>query len=146
VQFTLFGRNLPGSAPANLATIDGEPLEKLEVELDLPTANACDHDGLMAPESAAVEGFSYRLKTPQGTSNPVFISFATDPVIAECEPNNQPTQAQKLTPPCEVVGQFFPAGDADSFSFDAKKGDAYWIEIISQRPRPRDESIPSRPT
>ncbi|HZJ17658.1 MAG TPA: hypothetical protein VFD27_21575 [Chthoniobacteraceae bacterium] len=132
-RFTLFGRNLPGSAPANLATIDGEPLEKLEVELDLPTANACDHDGLMAPESAAVEGLSYRLKTPQGTSNPVFISFATDPVIAECEPNNQPTQAQKLTPPCEVVGQFFPAGDADSFSFDAKKGDAYWIEIISQR-------------
>jgi hypothetical protein len=132
-KFTLFGRNLPGGTPAKLATIDGEPLEKLEVELDLPTANTYDRDGLMAPESAAVEGFPYRLKTPQGVSNPLFISFASDAVVAECEPNNQPTQAQKLTPPCEVVGQFFPADDADCFTFEAKKGDVYWIEIISQR-------------
>jgi len=132
-KFTLFGRNLPGGASANLSNVDGEPPEKLEVEIDVPGVAICDRDGLTAPESATVDGFSYRLKTPNGASNPVFISFASDPVIAENEPNNLPPQAQKLTPPCEVVGQFCPAADADCFSFDAKKGDVYWIEIISQR-------------
>ena len=32
-----------------------------------------------------------------------------------------PEQAQKITPPCEVAGQFCPAGDVDTFVFDAKK-------------------------
>jgi hypothetical protein len=32
-----------------------------------------------------------------------------------------------------VAGQFFPAGDADFYTFDAKKGDVWWIEVISQR-------------
>ena len=132
-RFTLFGRNLPGGVAANLATVDGEAIERLEVEIDVPSATVCNRDGAWAPESAAVDGFPYRLKTPQGASNPVFISLTSDPVVAESEPNNQPTQAQKLTPPCEVAGQFFPAADADCFSFDAKKGDVFWIEIVSQR-------------
>ena len=42
-------------------------------------------------------------------------------------------QAQKITPPCEVGGQFYPAGDLDTFAFDAKKGDAWWIEVVSNR-------------
>jgi len=51
----------------------------------------------------------------------------------EHEPNSKPGEAQKLTLPCEVAGQFFPAGDADFYAFDAKKGDVWWIETISQR-------------
>ena len=50
--------------------------------------------------------------------------------------NNTPpkrTIKQNLTVPCEIVGQFYPADDRDWYSFEAKKGDVYWIEIFSQR-------------
>ena len=46
---------------------------------------------------------------------------------------NVPPESQKVTPPCEISGQFFPAADVDSFTFDAKKGDVFWVEITSQR-------------
>jgi hypothetical protein len=131
-KFTLFGRNLPGGSPANLAGHDGKPLDKLDVEIAVPTAADLRADGLLNPAAAALDGFSFRLKEPH-VSNPVFIGFTDAAVVAEHEPNNTPEQTQKLTPPCEVAGQFFGAGDVDTFSFDAKKGDVWWIEVISQR-------------
>ena len=132
-KLTFFGRNLPGGTFTSLAGLDGRPLEKLDVEVDVPAVGDPHADGLPDPASAAFDGFSYRLKTAQGTANPVFISFASAPAVAEQEPNNLPPEAQKITPPCEISGQFFPAADVDSFAFDAKKGDVFWIEISSQR-------------
>ncbi|TCO92832.1 hypothetical protein EV701_105109 [Chthoniobacter flavus] len=131
-KFTLYGRNLPGGVAANLAGDDGKPLEKLETELEVPATGDSHVDGLLHPAAATVDGFSYRLPSPHA-SNPVFISFTNEPVVVEHEPNNAPNEAQKLTPPCEVAGQFFPAGDEDFYTFDAKKGDVWWIEVISQR-------------
>jgi hypothetical protein len=131
-KFTLYGRGLPGGAPANLTTVDGKPLEKLDVEIDVP-ATPPKMEGLDTPASASVDGFPYRLRTPQGASNPVFISLASTPVLPEQEPNNKPAEAQKITVPCEIAGQFFPAADVDAFTFDAKKGDIYWIEVFSSR-------------
>ena len=140
-KFTFFGRNLPGGTSASIAGIDGRPLQKLEAEVDVPAAGETRADALSDPASSAFDGFSYRLKTAQGSANPVFISFASAPVVAEHEPNNQPPEAQKITPPCEIAGQFFPASDVDTFTFDAKKGDVFWIEITSQRLGP-----PTRPS
>lgn len=131
-KFTLYGRNLPGGTPANLTAYDGKPLDKLDLEIDLPAAADSRADGLSHPAAVALDGFHFRLKTPH-ISNPVFIGFTAAPVSAEAEPNNTPGQAQKLSLPCEVAGQFFGAGDTDTFTFDAKKGDAWWIEVISQR-------------
>ena len=139
--FTFFGRNLPGGEFTSLAGPDGRALEKLAVEVDVPAAGDPRADGLANPASASFDGFSYRLKTAQGTANPVFISFASAPVVPEQEPNNQPPEAQKITSPCEISGQFFPAADVDSFAFDAKKGDVFWIEISSQR-----LGFPTKPT
>ena len=132
-RFTLYGRNLPGGTLANLASIDGKPLEKLETEIDVPGSAQVRGDGLLTPAAAAVEGFSYRLNSAKGVSNPVFISFSGAAVIIEHEPNDQPAQARKITPPCEIAGQFYPAADVDCFTFDAKKGEVWWIEVISNR-------------
>ena len=139
-KLTLYGRNLPGSTSANLASLDGKSLEKLEVEVDVPATGDPRTDGLTSASAAAVDGFSYRLKTTQGTANPVFISFASAPVVIEQEPNGQPAQAQKITPPCEIAGQFYPACDLDCFIFDAKKGEVFWIEVFSDR-----LGLPSKP-
>src|SRR5438093_56124 len=83
------------------------------------------------PAAAVVDGIEYRLRTPQGVSNPVLLSFATAPVLTEKEPNDQPEQAQKVPLPCEFVGQFYPAGDRDWLTFEAKQGEVYWVEIFS---------------
>ncbi len=53
--------------------------------------------------------------------------------VAETEPNNQHAQAQKITLPCEVDGRFFPAADVDTFEFNAKKGEVWWVEVASER-------------
>src|SRR5439155_4608129 len=82
---------------------------------------------------ATLDAFEYRLSTPHGVSNPVLLSFATGPVALEEEPNNQPAQAQSIASPCEYVGQFYPAGDRDWVTFQAKKGDLFWVEVFSER-------------
>lgn len=55
------------------------------------------------------------------------------PKIAETEPNNQHSQAQKITLPCEIEGRFYPAADVDTFEFSAKKGEVWWVEVASER-------------
>ncbi len=132
-KFTLYGRNLPGSTPSKFAGPGGEPLVQCEVEIDVPTASEPCADGLALPAAAAIDGFSYRFRAPEGTSNPVFIGFATAPVTPEHEPNDKPAEAQKLAAPCEVAGQFQRAGDTDRFAFEAKKGEVFWIKIMSHR-------------
>ncbi len=55
------------------------------------------------------------------------------PEIPEVEPNNKQSEAQKITLPCEIAGSFFPAGDVDTFEFEAKKGEQWWVEVVSER-------------
>jgi hypothetical protein len=136
-KFKLFGRNLPGGKPAIACSIDSKPLDELAVEIEVPDdkTTACRPETWfpVRPASGVLDGFDYRLRSAKGISNPVRLSFAAAPVVLEQEPNDQPGQAQGITPPCEVAGQFFPAGERDWFSFEAKRGDVFWIEVFSER-------------
>ncbi|HEX4000597.1 MAG TPA: hypothetical protein VHX65_18760 [Pirellulales bacterium] len=136
-KYTLFGRNLPGGTATSERTASGTPLERLDVEIQLPANPAAvQHfggDAFAETTQFALDAFAYRLQTPGGESNPINIYFATAPVVLEQEPNNTPAEAQKLSLPCEVAGQFNPRGDQDWFQFEAKKGDAWTIEVFSQQ-------------
>ena len=141
-KYWLYGRNLPGGARAQGVTIEGKPIEQLSVEIELPDYPVARMNwplsALRQPAAAVLDGIEYRLRAPESgrlerVSNPVILSFAKAPVVVEQEPNNQPEAAQKVSVPCEYVGQFYPQDDRDWITFDAKKGDAYWIEVISQR-------------
>lgn len=60
----------------------------------------------------------------------------------ETEPNNQHAQAQKINLPCDISGSFFPAADVDTFEFNAKKGEVWFVEVASERlGLPTDPSI-----
>ena len=52
---------------------------------------------------------------------------------AEKDPNDKGSEAQKVTLPCDISGKFFPAADVDTFEFEAKKGEVWWIELASHR-------------
>ena len=53
--------------------------------------------------------------------------------IREAEPNNAQAQAQKITLPCLIEGAFATAGDVDTYEFEAKKGEIWWVEAVSER-------------
>lgn len=135
--YALYGRNLPGGTKTEAKGLDGRQLEKLDVEIELPAdPNARQQLPMFShlePQDTGLDAFAYRLSTPQGESNRVPIFYATAPVAVEQEPNNEPARAHKVSPPCEVVGQFTPRGDQDYVAFDAKKGETYFIEVYSER-------------
>ncbi|MDP6445523.1 MAG: PPC domain-containing protein, partial [Pirellulaceae bacterium] len=134
-QFTIFGRNLPGGQNAGLSS-GGHPLQKLTVTVPLPGGAATEqlnYRWFVNSESTGLAGQEYRLKGPASFSNPVLVGYATVPVVLEKEANNEPPQAQQIKPPCEVAGQFYPRRDEDWVQFEAKKGDVFWVEVVSQR-------------
>lgn len=51
---------------------------------------------LVLPRSSFLDGFEYRLASPQGAANPVRIGIAEQPLVLETEPNDTPDKAQKI--------------------------------------------------
>ena len=133
-KYVLYGRNLPGGAPAEALTVDGKPLQQLPVEIELPPATA-GVQGIapLSAAQAALRGFVYRLSAGGTRSNPVFIAFIDAPPAQEQTPNDQPDQPAKLATPSDLAGQFYPQRDRDWFTFDAKKGEVWWLDVLSQR-------------
>ena len=85
------------------------------------------------PPQSSVDGMEYRLTTPEGASNPLFIGFAIDKIVLEHEPNDAREAAQRLNIPCEVSGTFMPTGDKDFFAFSATKGQRVVVEVYGKR-------------
>ena len=135
-NFTLYGRNLPGGQPSTTISADGKPLQSLAVQIPLPADQSLqnlDVENVVEPDESGIDAIAYRLPTPEGLTNSVLVGFATAPIIAEQEPNDSPAQAQAVKAPCEYVGQFYPQADRDWITFEAKAGEALWMEVFSQR-------------
>ena len=126
-RFTLYGRNLPGGSPGEGISLDGKPLDTLEVDIPVPaepsTVGTFTSD---TPRQSILPAFEYA----HAGANPVRIGFATAPVVLE---KADAAPAQTVTLPCEIAGRFDDEGDSDTYRFTAKKGSTYWIETISER-------------
>ena len=134
--FTVFGSNLPGGSKVEGLALRGRPFEQASVEIEAPAGEHAGDlalNGLLSAHDATLDGFEYRLGSPPHASNPILIGFTSAPVVFEQEPNDDAAKPQPVTVPCTFVGRFAPRGDYDWLSFEAKKGDTYWIEAISQR-------------
>ncbi|MDA1053713.1 MAG: PPC domain-containing protein [Planctomycetota bacterium] len=133
-EYTIYGRNLPGGQASSL-TRNGQPLEQVNVRIPIPgdVADKLLYADRLEPHQAGLDGVEYRVASPAGSSNAALVTAATAPVVGEQDNNDTPQMAQKLTLPCEVAGQFFPQRDLDWYTFDAKAGDEYWIEVYSHR-------------
>lgn len=135
-KLTVYGRNLPGGVKAEGVTVFGRPLDKMVVEVDVPAGEPTDRraaPSLVRSAESLIDAREFRLDGPAGRSNGVALGYAYEPIVIETEPNDTAEQSQKVTIPCEFVGQFSPRGDTDSLVFDAKKGDAVAMDVISQR-------------
>jgi len=136
---TLYGRNLPNGKPAPAdARIGGRPLEMMTCAIEGPAdpqaAASLRGAEAVRPPGAVLDGIAYRLNTPDGSSNPLFIGFTTDPVVIEQEPNNDLQSAQRVPVPCDVTGTLSPTGDQDYYTFSARKGETIIVEVYGERP------------
>ncbi|HLW65893.1 MAG TPA: PPC domain-containing protein [Gemmataceae bacterium] len=134
---TIWGRNLPGGQADPAAVVDGRVLEKISVSITAPTDPAAQQklsfSGHIPPVMSAQDGFEYRLKGPAGMSNAYLLQFARAPIVLETEPNDKPEAAQAINLPCEVAGRIDKRDDRDWYSFTAKKGDTYFIDLFAER-------------
>jgi hypothetical protein len=141
-RLAVYGRNLPGSQPAPGCSVAGKPLERIDVEIELPAAEAAGVSALASrPAALGLQGIDYTLATAAGPANAVFLGLASAPLSVEVEPNNASTNAQRISPPCEIAGQFFPRHDADWFEFEAKKGEVFRLEVVSERAGPVTDAM-----
>ncbi|MFM7919808.1 MAG: hypothetical protein ACKPJJ_06245, partial [Planctomycetaceae bacterium] len=126
-------RNLPGGQPSPY-TINGTQLQQLTTAIAIPgdIAGRLPVTKLVEPHQAGLDGFEFVIPgSPPGTVGTLITAAAAPPVLETA--NDSPASMQKLTPPCEVHGQFYPQRDVDWFTFDAKQNDMLSIELISQR-------------
>jgi hypothetical protein len=129
-KISLFGRNLPGGKLREDVKVEGKSLEALEVEIDVPSDSATRRASLagvpIATAQAGLDLFAYRFASKAGVANPVLFSVARSPVTPAQEWQNSSL-------PCDIAGQFRARGPRELFTFKAKKGEAWWIEVVSQR-------------
>ena len=132
-KFTLYGRNLPRGAVAQFLGNDGKTLEWMEVEAEAPSLTEIRSDDPAPLPAAGVDGFLHRFSIFGVTSNPVFVGLSGIPSKPEENKNRAAAQAQKITLPCEIDGDFSCGNETHWFTFDAKKGEVWWIETLSHR-------------
>ncbi|MFP6577156.1 MAG: hypothetical protein VB912_18490, partial [Pirellulaceae bacterium] len=130
-SFTIYGRNLPGGKPAPNMRSGSVVLEQATVSITVPGQAELDArpSSYQPLRAAMLDAVPFQLPG----SNTINLGLAVAPVVVEKEPNAAADQAQQLTVPVQVSGQFYPARDADWYQFSAKKGEIYWIEVTSQR-------------
>src|SRR5207245_3365340 len=105
-KLTIYGRNLPDGKLDPTAKCDGVVLEEITVDVPAaaPTAvGKLAYSGHVAPHSAALDGFEYRVRNAVGSSNPFLITFARAPVVLDNEANDTPEAAQEVPVPCEIA-------------------------------------------
>src|SRR5205823_3325299 len=86
--------------------------------------------GSVGPAAGWQDGFELRLKNAAGSSNPFLLGLARAPVVLDVGDNDTPEKAQEVTPPCEIAGRVEKRRDRDWFSFAAKKGETWNIEVF----------------
>ncbi len=74
---------------------------------------------------------NFRVQTPRGTSNLAALDVGALPEIQEVEPNDSPTEAQRVELPATLVGTMGWPGDVDSYSFDGKAGEELVFQVVA---------------
>ncbi len=131
---TVYGRNLPGGAPADGYAADGRPLEKATVTITAPAnTGKLDSATRVDPVSALQDGFGYTLKGPGGASNPVVVYFAREKLTVSAKSAATPETAPVVNTPGEVAGFLANRGQRDWIAFNGKKGEKLVFDLAAER-------------
>ena len=141
VKVDVYGVGLPGGVPAELAggsaQDDAATLQKITIDARAgdPARPATTRTGrrLLAPRDAAADLVDL-VGDVSGAARPLAPALLADSAaVVEAEPNDKPSAAQAIPFPATLAGRFYPRGDRDWFSFEAKAGDTLVFDLISNR-------------
>jgi len=83
--------------------------------------------------SASLNARGVQLWPLKNSLNPITLTFAEAPISLDMEPNDTSETAQPIALPTVICGRFDKPGDADWYSFTAKKGDSFAIDLLCER-------------
>lgn len=118
---TVFGRNLPNGHPTEIK-LNGQPV--FQQQMTIVPGN--DHNPVGASATAA---FADSFWWNGFDGNLVRIGLSDRAAISEAAA----APDQPVTLPFEATGSFAERSDEDVFRFDAKKGEAWVVEVFAQR-------------
>ena len=140
-RVTLLGRRLPGGRPSSIQGGDGILLELAQVDVVAPSAATPGStpwpvDRLRRAAASAWSPWTWTWATTNGPSNPVLLGITSLPVVAQPLPDANGVASRvpvvvPVTPPLDFGGWF--ASPSSGVTFDAKKGDTWWIEVVGER-------------
>lgn len=136
---TLFGRNLEGGKPSPWTAPDGRPLEQLTVDILAPFRGdpvRTPVELLGRPASAVLAGECLEWRWTHGgeSSNPLLFALTDLAVSMAGWTGEPPPEAlAPVTVPTEFCGRFPARGGISGVTFEAKKGEVYWMELWTER-------------
>jgi hypothetical protein len=87
---------------------------------------------VVAPDDTFVSSLPLTPRSAAGLAGwPVFLGVSSIEERAEQEPNNDLAHANRISVPCAVSARLLETNDTDCFTFPAKKGQRFKIEIQS---------------
>ena len=136
-QVTVFGRNLPGGLPSPLTGRDDQPLQRLDLTVELPAPRA-DESALPESRSSAValaaELTEWRLAGTNGVANSILFSRPdSDPLGGVSPTNNWAPGVVAAQPPLELHGLFPRRGETAGVRFTARKEEVWWLDLSGER-------------
>lgn len=136
-KLTLLGRNLPGGKVDPTLSLDGAALEKVEVTLNVPAQPELFQSPLPLNPAvfvpADLEWIEYALDGAAGPSVSHLLGLAKAPVVRASGDNHSPQHAQEVSLPCEIAGRFAGPREQHWYSFTARKGDIWEIDLLAER-------------
>ncbi len=116
------------SSPTAVLIVDKSTKHRLTIETNI--------------SAEAIPGFySFRIRTPLGTTNSSTIVVGTLPELRADEMKERQNEAQSISLPVTVVGDLQNRGDADSFKLAAKAGQQIVFEVVASMLNSRLDSV-----
>ena len=141
VKVDVYGVGLPGGTPAALPALSAQegPSGREKISIDVragdPARGAVARNAwrLLAPRDATADLVDLFGDVP-GAAQPLAPALlAPSAPVIEAEPNDRPAAAQTVSFPATLAGRFHPRGDRDWFTFEAKAGDTFVFDLVSNR-------------
>ena len=130
-RVTLWGWNLPGGVRTSETPDGGPDLQRVEVDVIAPEADReTVVEGFRRPvgTSLARNTFLWRWAVSNEVSNPLLFQLTPHPVVTGPQAG-----LVEVTLPVEFSGIFPGRGETNGVRFQAKKDDAWWIDVVSER-------------
>jgi hypothetical protein len=84
---------------------------------------------LISPTAAMIDALDHPHAIPGGN----LLLVAHEPVFLDNEKNNTAADAQHVQVPCDIAGRIGKKGERHWYSFAAKKGDVWTLEVFAER-------------